>query len=59
MTNYQLGCRELGLLIAYEYKKGLYLFDEPDPRIVDQIPQLRKNARLIVSHTTQEVQYAT
>lgn len=52
-------CRELGLLTAYEYKKGHYLFDEPEPGIVDQIPQLRKNARLIVSHTTQEVQYAT
>jgi len=52
-------CRELGLLIAYEYKKGQYLYDELEPGIVDQIPQLRKNARLIVSHTTEEVQYAT
>jgi DNA invertase Pin-like site-specific DNA recombinase len=52
-------CRELGLLIAYEYKKGHYLYDEPEPGIIDQIPQLRKNARLIVSHNTQEVQYAT
>jgi DNA invertase Pin-like site-specific DNA recombinase len=52
-------CRELGLLTAHEYRKGLYLYDEPGSGLVDRIPQLRKNAQLIVSHTTQEVHYAT
>ncbi len=52
-------CRTIGLLTAYEYKKGKYLFDEPDSGVMDQIPQLRKGAHLIVSNTTQEVQYAT
>jgi hypothetical protein len=52
-------CRELGLLTTHEYKKGQYLYDDPGSGLVDRIPQLKKNAHLIVSHTTQEVQYAT
>ena len=52
-------CRELGLLTAHEYKKGQYLYDDPGAGLVDRIPQLKKNAHLIVSHTTKEVQYAT
>ena len=52
-------CRELGILTAHEYKKGQYLFDDPGSGLADRIPQLKKNAHLIASHTTQEVQYAT
>jgi hypothetical protein len=52
-------CRELGLITAHEYKKGKYLYDDPGSGLIDRIPQLKKNAHLIDSHITQEVQYAT
>ncbi len=52
-------CHKLGLLISHEYKKGKYLYDYPDSAFVERVPQLKKNAHLIVSHTTKEVQYAT
>jgi DNA invertase Pin-like site-specific DNA recombinase len=51
--------RVLGLLTVHEYRKGRYLYDDPGPGFLDRVPQLKKNAHLIVSHTTQEVQYAT
>jgi len=52
-------CYKLGLLTGHEYKKGKYLYDDPGPGVMDRIPQLKKNAHLIVSNTTKEVQYAT
>jgi len=52
-------CHELGLITAHEYKKGNYLYNEPEPELVDRIPQLKKFAHLIFSDTTKEVQYAT
>lgn len=52
-------CRKLGLLTAHEYREGNYLYDDPGSGLADRIPQLKKNAHLIVSHTTHEVQYAT
>jgi DNA invertase Pin-like site-specific DNA recombinase len=45
-------CHKLGLINAYEYKKGSYLYDDPGPGILDEIPQLKKNAHLISLHTT-------
>jgi DNA invertase Pin-like site-specific DNA recombinase len=45
-------CHAFGLINAYEYKKGSYLYDDPGPGILDQIPQLKKNAHLIALHTT-------
>ena len=52
-------CREFGLLTAHEFKEGNYLYDDPGPDVVKQIPQLKKNAHLTAAHTTEEVQYAT
>lgn len=52
-------CRAFGLLTAHEYKKGQYLYDDPEPGLVDRMPQLKKNAHLTASHTMHEVQYAT
>jgi DNA invertase Pin-like site-specific DNA recombinase len=52
-------CRELGLLTAYEYKKGKYLYDDPGLGLEDRIPQVKMNAHFTASHTTKEVQYAT
>jgi DNA invertase Pin-like site-specific DNA recombinase len=52
-------CRELGLLTAYEYKKGKFLYDDPGLGFVDRIPGLKMNAHFTASHTTKEVQYAT
>jgi len=52
-------CREFGLLTGYEYRKGYYLYDDPGPDVIERIPQLKKNAHLIATHTTEEVQYAT
>jgi len=52
-------CRERGLLTAYEYKKGKYLYDDPGLGLADHIPQLKMNAHFTASHTTKEVQYAT
>ena len=52
-------CRELGLLTAYEYKKGKFLYDDPGLGFVDRIPRLKMNAHFTASHTTKEVQYAT
>ncbi|MFO7761559.1 MAG: hypothetical protein R6V20_08110 [Desulfobia sp.] len=52
-------CRELGLITAHEYKKGKYLYNEPEPGLVDRNPQLKKFAHLVASDTTKEVQYAT
>jgi DNA invertase Pin-like site-specific DNA recombinase len=52
-------CRELGLLTAYEYKKGKYLYDDPGTGLADRFPQLKKHVHLKAYHTTEEVQYAT
>jgi len=52
-------CREIGLLTAHEYRKDKYLYDESESGVIDRILQLKKNTHLIVSNTTQEVQYAT
>ena len=52
-------CRELGLLTAYEYKQGKYLYDDPGLGLVDRISKLKMNAHFTASHTTKEVQYAT
>jgi DNA invertase Pin-like site-specific DNA recombinase len=45
-------CREFGLLRAHEYKEGHYLYDDPDPDMIERIPQLKRNARLSATHTT-------
>jgi DNA invertase Pin-like site-specific DNA recombinase len=52
-------CRECGLLTAYEYQKGKYLYDDPGLGLADHIPPLKMNAHFTASHTTKEVQYAT
>jgi DNA invertase Pin-like site-specific DNA recombinase len=52
-------CHELGLITAYEYRKGKYLYDDPGLGLLDRIPRLKRNAHFTASHTTKEVQYAT
>jgi DNA invertase Pin-like site-specific DNA recombinase len=52
-------CGEFGLLIAHEYRKGAYLYDDPGPDAMDRIPQLKRYVSLTDLHTTQEVQYET
>ncbi|RLC08425.1 MAG: recombinase family protein [Deltaproteobacteria bacterium] len=52
-------CRDLGLLTAYEYKRGKYLYDDPGPGLVNRVPKLKMNAHFTGSHTIKEVQYAT
>ena len=52
-------CRERGLLTAHEYRKGMYLYDDPGPGAIVRIPQLGRHARVESAHTTEEVQYAT
>ena len=51
-------CHKLGLITAYEFKKGRYLYDDPGLELVERIPQLKMNAHFISSITTKEVQYA-
>jgi DNA invertase Pin-like site-specific DNA recombinase len=51
--------RELGLLNAHEYRRGKYLYDDPDPGFLDRIPNLKMNALLEASYITKEVQYET
>jgi DNA invertase Pin-like site-specific DNA recombinase len=52
-------CRELGLLLAHEFREGNYLYDNPGPDIVEQVPLLKRNAHLTTVYRTDEVQYAT
>jgi DNA invertase Pin-like site-specific DNA recombinase len=52
-------CHELGLITAYEYRKGKYLYDDPGQGLLDRIPRLKRNAHFTASYTTKEVQYAT
>lgn len=52
-------CGREGLLAAYEYRKGCYLYDDLEPDAVAQIPQLRPFAHVFTAHATDEAQYAT
>jgi DNA invertase Pin-like site-specific DNA recombinase len=53
-------CRKEGIIQAYEYRKGGYLYDFPGDDILTRFPQLRANSHMkTITNTTNEVQYAT
>ena len=52
-------CRENRLIMAHEFKKDNYLYNAPEPDILERVPQLKMHARLNAVQSTEEVQYAT
>jgi len=53
-------CRKKGIIHAYEYRKGGYLYDFPGDDILTHFPQLKANAHMkTIANATNEVQYAT